>query len=67
MVYDLSDNNIKLTEIAISLILLVVFVALFALVDDYAAEWSNILYVGLLLTFTLVFSAIGFKLAPRSY
>lgn len=65
--YDLSDNNIKLTEIAISLILLVVFVALFALVDDYAAEWSNILYVGLLLTFTLVFSAIGFKLAPRSY
>jgi len=56
--------NIKVIEIGGSILIMAVFIALFALVREVAGAWSNFGYVLLLLAFTAVMSYFGMKLAP---
>jgi hypothetical protein len=57
--------DIRVIEIGGSLLILAIFIALFALVGEFAGAWSNVGYVVLLVAFTAVISLFGWVLAPR--
>ena len=60
------DVNIRVIEIGGSILILAVFIALFAFVGSISElkPWMNIIYVLLLLAFTAAMSIFGLKLAP---
>lgn len=61
----MSNIDIKYIEIGASLVILAVFIALFALVKELVPAWSNVAYAVIFLAFTLVISLWGIKLAPK--
>jgi hypothetical protein len=66
MVCYLDNLNIRVIEIGGSLLILAIFIALFAFAG-YLPDlkpWSNILYVLLVLCYTAVMSLFGVKMAP---
>lgn len=65
--FNLSDVKFKLTEVGLAVGVLAVFIALFAVVEEFAGTWSSIVYILLLLGFTVIISLIGMMLAPRAY
>lgn len=66
MVFNLSNVNFKLVEIGIAIVVLAVFIALFALVKEFAGAWSSFAYALLVLAFIVVICLIGLKLAPQA-
>lgn len=63
----MSNIDIRLVEIGVSLIILTVFIGLFALVGEIpaVAQYSNVAYALIFLAFTVVISLWGMKLAPN--
>ena len=62
----MSNIDIKYIEIGVSLIILAVFIGLFAMVKGLPglASYSNVAYALIFLAFTIVISLWGMKLAP---
>lgn len=63
----MSNIDIRFIEIGVSLIILTVFIGLFALVGQIpgVSSYSNIAYALIFLAFTIVISLWGMKLAPN--
>ncbi len=67
MVYYLDNVNIKLIEFGVSIVILAVFIALFALAESIFGQWTNLGYIAIIVAFTVVISLFGMKLAPYLY
>lgn len=66
MVFVLNDLNIRIVEVGTTVIVLAVFIALFAIVG-YLPELkalSNILYVVLFLGYATIMCLFGLKMSP---
>jgi hypothetical protein len=63
----LASLKINLIEFGVSIAILAVFIALFAIAGDIAGEWSNFAYLATLLAFTIAMCLFGWKLAPYLY
>ena len=67
MVHSLDNVNIKLIEFGVSIVILAVFIALFALAENIFGQWTNLGYIAIIIAFTVVISLFGLKLAPHLY
>jgi|AGTN01.1.fsa_nt_gi hypothetical protein len=67
MVYYLANLKINLAEFGVTFVLLVVFLALLAIAEDIAGQWSTLVYIGAIAVFCLAVGLFGLKLAPYMY
>jgi hypothetical protein len=57
----------NLIALGVSLIFLVIFLALLAVAEDLAVQWSSCVYLGAFILFSIVICLLGLKLAPGMY
>jgi hypothetical protein len=67
MVHSLDNVNIKLIEFGVSIVILAIFIALFALAENIFGQWANLGYIAIIIAFTVVISLFGLRLAPHLY
>lgn len=65
--YHLANINTKLIEFGVTFVFLVAFLALLAIAEDVAGQWSTLVYLGALVAFSIAICLLGLKLAPRMY
>ena len=63
----MASLKLNLIEIGVSLAILAVFIALFAIAADIAGQWSSLVYLAILIAFTVAMCLFGWKLAPYMY
>jgi hypothetical protein len=56
-----------LIELGVSLIFLFMFLALLAVAEDVAGQWSSLVYLGAFVVFSVAVCLLGLKLAPDMY
>ena len=67
MVYSLDNVNIKLIEFGVSILILAIFIALAAMTKGVFGQWSNLVYIAVILAFTIAISLFGLKIASKMY
>ncbi len=67
MVYYLANLKTNLVEFGTAFVLLVIFLALLAIAEDIAGQWSTLVYIGAIAAFSLAVGLFGLKLAPYMY
>jgi hypothetical protein len=66
-VYSLASLKYNLIEFGVSIVILAVFIAALALAEDVAGPSSNLVYLAVLVAFTIAMCLFGLKLAPYMY
>jgi hypothetical protein len=66
-VYYLANLKYNLIELGVSIIFLFIFLALLAVAEDLAGQWSSLVYVGAITLFSIALCLLGLKLAPDMY
>jgi hypothetical protein len=67
LVYQLANLKFNLIELGVTLIFLFVFLAVLAVAEDLAGQWSSFLYLAAFIVFSVVICLLGLKLAPDMY
>jgi hypothetical protein len=67
LVHQLANIKFNLIELGVSLIILFVFLALLAVAEDLAGQYSSFLYLGAFVIFSIAVCVLGMKLAPNMY
>ncbi len=67
LVYQLANLKFNLIEMGVTLIFLLLFLAVLAVAEDLAGQWSSFLYLAAFIAFSVVMCLLGLKLAPDMY
>ncbi len=57
----------NLIELGVTLIFLFMFCALLAVAEDFAGQWSSLVYLAGFVAFSIAICLLGLKLAPEMY
>jgi predicted membrane channel-forming protein YqfA (hemolysin III family) len=63
----MANLKTNLIEFGVTFVFLIIFVALLAIAEDTAGQWSILVYLGALVAFSIALCALGYRLAPNMY